>query len=271
MYCLWSVRVLAFSWVRCIYWIFGNLRLESRGLTFNTSRMLALVLVTPCIRKDSTRNCFQSVNCCNIPDAYILNEVMLIKHFSIWFWVLACQQCYIFMNCSFWNHQLEYAFKAVKSAGITSIGVKGKDSVCVVTQKKVPVSIIGLAMPFPRTLLSWIFRFTYNNAHCFCRINFWIRQVSLTFSPSLSIWACSQLALQVSFMSFCHLLFNKESWFKTDFLSYACINLRINWWRWWKCTHCEMAAYDKLVQEEFLDYIPILVFLGVWYSCVYSG
>lgn len=33
----------------------------------------------------------------------------------------------------------EYAFKAVKSAGITSIGVRGKDSVCVVTQKKVPV------------------------------------------------------------------------------------------------------------------------------------
>lgn len=36
--------------------------------------------------------------------------------------------------------QVEYAFKAVKAAGITSIGVRGKDSVCVVTQKKVPVS-----------------------------------------------------------------------------------------------------------------------------------
>lgn len=33
----------------------------------------------------------------------------------------------------------EYAFKAVKAAGITSIGVRGKDSVCFVTQKKVPV------------------------------------------------------------------------------------------------------------------------------------
>ncbi|CAJ2670982.1 unnamed protein product [Trifolium pratense] len=32
--------------------------------------------------------------------------------------------------------QVEYAFKAVKSAGNTSIGVRGKDSVCVVTQKK---------------------------------------------------------------------------------------------------------------------------------------
>lgn len=36
--------------------------------------------------------------------------------------------------------EIEYAFKAVKAAGVTSIGVRGKDSVCVVTQKKVPVS-----------------------------------------------------------------------------------------------------------------------------------
>lgn len=35
---------------------------------------------------------------------------------------------------------IEYAFKAAKAAGITSIGVRGKDSVAVVTQKKVPVS-----------------------------------------------------------------------------------------------------------------------------------
>lgn len=33
----------------------------------------------------------------------------------------------------------EYAFKAVKAVGITSIAVRGKDSVAVVTQKKVPV------------------------------------------------------------------------------------------------------------------------------------
>eukprot|EP00270_Netrium_digitus_P008739 TRINITY_DN2626_c0_g1_i1.p1 TRINITY_DN2626_c0_g1~~TRINITY_DN2626_c0_g1_i1.p1 ORF type:complete len:248 (-),score=67.11 TRINITY_DN2626_c0_g1_i1:179-922(-) len=35
-------------------------------------------------------------------------------------------------------YQVEYAFKAVKTGGVTSIGVRGKDSVCVVTQKKVP-------------------------------------------------------------------------------------------------------------------------------------
>ena len=44
----------------------------------------------------------------------------------------------------------EYAFKAVKAAGITSIAVRGKDSVCVVTQKKVTVSVLVLNM-----LLSW--------------------------------------------------------------------------------------------------------------------
>lgn len=36
----------------------------------------------------------------------------------------------------------EYAFKAVKSAGITSIAVRGKDCVVVVTQKKVPDKLI---------------------------------------------------------------------------------------------------------------------------------
>lgn len=34
----------------------------------------------------------------------------------------------------------EYAFKAVRSVGVTSIGVRGKDSVVFVTQKKVAVS-----------------------------------------------------------------------------------------------------------------------------------
>ncbi|PIA43115.1 hypothetical protein AQUCO_02000512v1 [Aquilegia coerulea] len=36
----------------------------------------------------------------------------------------------------------EYAFKAVKASGITSIAVRGKDSVCVVTQKKVPDKLL---------------------------------------------------------------------------------------------------------------------------------
>lgn len=36
----------------------------------------------------------------------------------------------------------EYAFKAVKSSGFTSIGVRGKDSVVVVTQRKVPDKLV---------------------------------------------------------------------------------------------------------------------------------
>lgn len=39
-------------------------------------------------------------------------------------------------------YQVEYAFKAVKAAGITSIAVRGKDSVVFVTQKKVPDKLV---------------------------------------------------------------------------------------------------------------------------------
>jgi len=38
--------------------------------------------------------------------------------------------------------QIEYAFKAVKSSGLTSIGVRGRDAVAVVTQKKVPDKLV---------------------------------------------------------------------------------------------------------------------------------
>lgn len=40
-------------------------------------------------------------------------------------------------------YQIEYAFKAAFSDGLTSVAVRGKDSVCVVTQKKVPDRLIG--------------------------------------------------------------------------------------------------------------------------------
>lgn len=39
-------------------------------------------------------------------------------------------------------YQVEYAFKAVKGAGITSIAVRGKDSVCFVTQRKAADKLI---------------------------------------------------------------------------------------------------------------------------------
>uniref|UniRef100_A0A7S3GHQ5 Proteasome subunit alpha type n=2 Tax=Palpitomonas bilix TaxID=652834 RepID=A0A7S3GHQ5_9EUKA len=35
-------------------------------------------------------------------------------------------------------YQIEYAFKAVKNCGVTAVAVRGEDSVCVVTQRKVP-------------------------------------------------------------------------------------------------------------------------------------
>lgn len=40
----------------------------------------------------------------------------------------------------------EYAFKAVRNAGVTSIAVRGKDSVVMVTQKKVSVRLLGAAV-----------------------------------------------------------------------------------------------------------------------------
>jgi len=53
-------------------------------------------------------------------------------------------------------YQVEYAFKAVKLGGITSIGVRGDDSCVIVTQKKVPDKLLD------PTSVTHMFKITQN-------------------------------------------------------------------------------------------------------------
>ena len=45
---------------------------------------------------------------------------------------------------------LEYSFNAVKNCGVTSIAVRGENSVVTITQKKIPVFIIKFTNIFKK-------------------------------------------------------------------------------------------------------------------------
>lgn len=56
--------------------------------------------------------------------------------------------------------QLEYAFKAVRLPGDTTIGVRGKDTVCLITTKKVPDKLVD------PTSVTRMFKVTKNIGIC---------------------------------------------------------------------------------------------------------